>query len=264
MGILNLSPDSFSQDGINAKTPRDVQKVLRLALRLVREGADILDVGGESSRPGSHPIPTKEEIQRIIPAIKVLSQKIKIPISVDTYKPVVAQHALEAGAAIVNNIMGTHCEKIFLQMISRYNAAVVLMHIRGTPRTMQQNIHYQNLKKEVRKELRRAVDQCLDAGIKPHQIIVDPGLGFGKTAAHNLELIRDLNDFASLDCPLLVGPSRKSFIGWILKNEVEQRLTGTIAAVCASILNGAHLVRVHDVGEVKEAALMIDAIMNVG
>ena len=262
MGVLNLTPDSFSQDGILVKSGKDLNKVLGLAEKLIRDGADMIDVGGESTRPGSRKISVQEEIKRIIPTVRALAAKIKVPVSVDTYKPVVARHALDAGAHIINNILGTKSNIPLFKMASRYNAVIVLMHIRGTPQTMQDHPHYKNFLQEVIFELRRTIQKCLDAGIKRDKIIIDPGIGFGKTVEHNLELIQHLKDFQSLNCPILVGPSRKSFIGRVLNKDVSQRLIGTIAAVCASIINGAHIVRVHDVKKIKEAVLMTDAIMN--
>lgn len=262
MGILNLTPDSFSQDGVLVKSKKDLSKVLAIAGKLVRDGADILDVGGESTRPGSRKISKKEEIKRIIPTVRALALKMKVPISVDTYKPVVAHYALDAGAQIINNIMGTRLNRPLLKMVSRYNAAIVLMHIRGTPRTMQDEAHYKNLLREVLLELRQGIEKCLDAGIKKDKIMIDPGIGFGKTLKHNLELIRHLKDFEVLNFPVLAGPSRKSFIGQVLKRDVSKRLIGTIAAVCACIMNGAHIVRVHDVKKIKEAILMTDAMMS--
>ncbi len=262
MGILNLTPDSFSQDGILVKSTKDLSKVLAIAEKLVRDGADMVDVGGESTRPGSRKISVKEEIKRIIPTVRVLASKMKVPISVDTYKPVVARQALDAGAQIINNIMGTQLNRPLLKMVSRYNAAIVLMHIKGTPQTMQDQAHYKSLLREVLLELRQGVEKCLDAGIKRDKIIIDPGIGFGKTLKHNLELICHLKDFKVLNVLILVGPSRKSFIGQVLKKDVSKRLIGTIAAVCASIMNGAHIVRVHDVKKIKEAVLMTDAIMS--
>ena len=262
MGVLNLTPDSFSQDGILVKSRKDLNRVLVIAEKLVRDGADILDVGGESTRPGSRRISVKEEIKRVIPTVRVLASKIRVPISVDTYKSAVARHALDTGANLINNIKGTQLNSPLLKMVSRYNAALVVMHIRGTPQTMQAQAHYKNFLREVLLELRHTVEKCLDAGIKRDKIIIDPGIGFGKTLEHNLELIQHLNNFQVLNCPILVGPSRKSFIGRVLNKDVSQRLIGTIAAVCASILNGAHIVRVHDVKKVKEAVRMTDAILN--
>lgn len=224
----------------------------------------MIDVGGESSRPGSQRISVKEEIKRIIPTLRALASKVSVPISVDTYKSEVARHALDAGARIINNIMGIRSNLSLLKMVARYEASIILMHMRGTPRTMQKRVYYKNFLREVLFELRQAIEKCLDAGIKKDKIIIDPGIGFGKTLEHNLELIRRLKDFQSLGRPILVGPSRKSFIGRILKRGVSERLIGTVAAVCACIINGARIVRVHDVKKIKEAVLMTDAIMNPG
>ena len=268
MGILNMTPDSFSGDGCRSGPKEQEQdgmsKAVRLAQRFVQEGADIIDVGGESSRPGARRISVQEEIRRVIPVIQALARKIKIPISVDTYKPLVARHALEAGATAVNNIMGTKMEKSFLRMIGRYDAAIVLMHMRGTPRTMQRNIRYKNVVSEIIDSLKKSIENCLEIGIKSDKIIVDPGIGFAKTAEHNLQIIHHLRQFAVLRRPLLIGVSRKSFIGKVLKKDISQRLSGSLTAACASILNGAHIVRVHDVGPTKEIAAMTDAIRNGG
>lgn len=262
MGIMNLTPDSFSGDGRRSKDPSDTGRNLSFARRLLRQGAEILDIGGESTRPGAGSVLIREEIRRVVPTIQKLAKETAAPISIDTYKATVARHALDAGASIVNNIMGTSSDKNLLKMIRNYDAAVVLMHIRGRPRTMQKNIHYQNLMAEILSELKKSIENCLEIGIKSDKIIIDPGIGFGKTAVHNLEIINRLAEFQSLKQPLLIGPSRKSFIGHVLNQDVRHRLTGTLAAVCAGILRGAHVVRAHDVKEVKEAALMIDAILN--
>jgi len=262
MGILNMTPDSFSGDGCFAGSKNPVDKALKLARRFVDEGADIIDVGGESSRPGSQKVSVDEELRRIIPAVRILARKIKIPISVDTYKPLVARHALDEGASIVNNIMGTKIAKSFLRMIRQYNAAIVLMHMRGTPWTMQRNIHYKNVVSEITDSLKKSIGNCLEIGIKSDKIMVDPGIGFAKTADHNLEIIYHLRRFEILRRPVLVGLSRKSFIGKVLGKDVSGRLNGSLAVACASILNGAHIIRAHDVAPTKEAAAMIDAVMN--
>jgi len=262
MGILNLSPDSFSHDGLLIKNEKDLGKVLKIAQRLIRDGCDILDVGGESTRPGSQPIRAKEEIARVIPAIRALSQKVKIPISVDTYKPLVAQHALDQGATILNNIMGTSLQSPFLKMVKRYNAAIVLMHIRGRPRTMQKKIRYQDFMKEITSALKKSIEKCLEIGINSDRIIIDPGIGFGKTVSHNLELIDRLDDLQILNQPILIGPSRKSFIGHVLNKDITDRLMGTAAAVAGAILKGAHIVRIHDVGSLKDVIRMADGILN--
>ena len=264
MGILNLSPDSFSRDGIKVKRAGDLSAVVDRAQQLVREGSDILDIGGESTRPGAKAVPVKEEIRRIIPAIRLLAQKIKIPISVDTYKPDVAREALDAGAVIVNNIMGTKKDPRLLKMIARYDAAAVLMHIKGEPRTVQKKIVYRDLIGEIIVSLRKSIENCLAFGIKSDRIIIDPGIGFGKTVENNLEIIDRLKDFGILNQPLLVGTSRKSFIGKILGKEVHERLAGSVVTACISAVNGAHIIRVHDVRETKEALTLVDAITRSG
>jgi len=260
MGIINMTPDSFSGDGLYRRI--NLRPALRYARKLISDGADILDIGGESTRPGAQRISVKEEIDRVIPLITRLAKKISVPISIDTYKPEVARRALEAGACIVNNIMGTRCDKSLLRMVRDYKAAIVLMHIKGTPRTMQQNIRYGNLMEELFSSLRKSLENCLESGINSDRIILDPGIGFGKTSDHNLEIINRLDRLKRLNKPLLVGSSRKSFIGKILNKEVHDRLWGSAASVCASILNGAHIVRVHDVRPMKDVALVADAIMN--
>ena len=264
MGILNLSPDSFSHDGISAKNKKNIPRIISIVQTFIHQGCDILDVGAESTRPGSVSISPAEEIKRLIPVICALSKKIKIPISVDTTKPLVAQHALDNGASIINNIKGLQFNRSLFKMIGRYDAAVVLMHMRGTPDTMQKNIRYKNFLKEIILELNQSIEKCLEIGIKSDRITIDPGIGFGKIPLQNFELIHRLKDLQVLNCPVLVGPSRKSFIGWILEKDVSKRLMGTAAAVCASILNGAHIVRVHDVGKMKDVALTADAILNSG
>jgi len=261
MGIMNLTPDSFSHDGLLSRGKHSPDNIVALAQQLIRDGADILDVGGESTRPGAPKITQGEEIKRIIPAIRVLVKNIKKPISIDTYKPSVAQTALDCGASIINNIMGTNLNKRLLKIIKEYKAAIVLMHIRGTPKTMQKNIHYKNLIEEIFSELTKSVEKCLEIGIKSDRIIIDPGIGFGKTAEQNLEIIQRLKHFERLHQPLLIGTSRKSFIGTILKKNVDERLLGSAASVTAAILNGAHIIRVHDVKEMKDAIKITDAIL---
>ena len=261
MGIVNVTPDSFSMDGCwhPAKGP---ERAVRLALKHIREGADIIDLGGESTRPGAARISIKEEIRRVIPMVQALSKKRNIPISVDTYKPAVAKAALDAGAGIINNIMGTKPQASLLRMIKNYKAAVVLMHMRGTPRTMQTRLVYRNVIAEIIGALRISIEKCLEIGIKSDKIIIDPGIGFAKTVEQNLKILNRLEDFKTLNRPLLIGTSRKSFIGKVLGKDVRDRLLGTAATVCASILNGAHIVRVHDVKAVRETAVMADAILN--
>ncbi len=261
MGIINMTPDSFSRDG-QYRSTKTHQTAFQYARQLIKDGADILDVGGESTKPGAKPISVKEEIDRVIPLIKSLARKIKIPISIDSYKPEVIQAALDEGACMVNNIMGSEPDRNVLKIVRDYKAAIVLMHIRGTPQTMQKNIYYKNLIKDILKTLRRSVEICVEIGIKSDKILIDPGIGFGKTAQDNLTIINQLQEFAALRKPVLIGPSRKSFIGKILNLPVDQRLSGTIGASCACAMNGAHILRVHDVKEVKQALTVIDSIKN--
>ena len=257
MGIVNGSPDSFSGDGkINTTA------CLRYARKLIREGADIIDIGGESTRPGALSVPLKEEIRRVIPVIDVLAREIKAPISVDTSKLRVARCALDAGASIVNNIRGNQISTGFLKMVRDYKAAIVITHMRGTPATMRAHTHYENVINEVIEEIQISVEKCLEIGIKKDRIIVDPGIGFAKTVDQNLMLINHLNRLNVTHCPILLGTSRKSFIGQILQNDVGQRLMGTAATVTAGVMRGAHIVRVHDVKAIKETLRMTDAILN--
>jgi len=261
MGIINITPDSFSRDGCGTH-PNITRRVLNLAQKQINDGADIIDVGGESTRPGAVRVSVTEEINRVTPSIKLLAKKTKVPISVDTYKPSVAKAALDAGASIINNIMGTNPGKSLLKMVKNYNAAIILMHIRGTPRTMQRRIHYSNLIEEILQSLKFSVEKCLEAGIPSDNIIIDPGFGFGKTVKHNLEILNRLDAFKTLNFPLLIGTSRKSFIGKILNRDIEHRLFGTAATVNTGVLKGAHIVRVHDVRQIKDTVMMTDAIIN--
>lgn len=261
MGIINMTPDSFSQDG-QLKGKMDVAKTVRLAQKMVRQGADILDVGGQSTRPGAKNISESEELKRVIPVIKALAQKVKVPISVDTFKARVAQEALDAGASIVNNIKGTKFNKTLLKMVERYKAGLIMMHIQGTPKTMQKNVRYKNVVEEVKKELRTAIDQALESGIDRRQLMIDPGIGFGKTVEHNLQLINGLPQLAKLGYPILLGASRKSFIGQVLDAPVDQRLFGSLATVAVGITKGVGVVRVHDVKETVDVVRMTEAILN--
>ena len=257
MGIVNVTPDSFSGDGILKNTG-----AYRLALKHIKNGADLIDIGGESSRPGAQIISADEEIRRIIPLIKKLAKVVKVPISVDTYKGLTAEYALDAGASIINNIQGITAQKKLLKMAARYGAGIILMHMRGTPRTMQKKTTYRNLTADIVKDLQIAVENCLEIGIKSDNIIVDPGICFSKTAEQNLEIINRLEELKILHRPVLIGTSRKSFIGKILSTEPNNRLHGTIASSVLAIKNGAHIVRVHDVVEMKQAALVADAVIN--
>ncbi len=262
MGILNITPDSFSSDGLLSKLGKDPQNHMRYGLKLIQEGADILDIGGESTRPESKPVSIKEEAQRVVPVIRLLAKKTHIPISIDTYKPEVAKLALEAGAVMVNTIKGTTPSLAMLKIIKEYHAAIVLMHMRKKPQTMQKNISYQNLIAEILSELEKSVQKCLERGIKSDRILIDPGIGFAKTAEHNLEIIKHLDAFSALRKPILIGTSRKSFIGTIINKDPWDRIWGTAATVCACIQNGAHIVRVHDVRQMHDVVSVTDAILN--
>lgn len=255
MGILNLTPDSFSDGGRFF----DPERAIGRGLEMIGEGADFVDIGGESTRPGSEAVPAAEELRRVLPVVEALAKRAEVPISIDTYKTDVAAAALDAGAVIVNDISGLHFDPPLADVIARKNASVVLMHIKGAPRTMQLDPQYVDVVNEVKSYLGDAIRLAEAKGIE--QIIIDPGIGFGKTVQHNLELIRRLNEFSAMGYPVLVGPSRKSFIGTILDLPVERRLEGTAGAVAASIMNGANIVRVHDVKEMKRVAQIVDAII---
>jgi len=260
-GILNVTPDSFSDGGRYFSADRAVEH----ALEMIDQGADFIDVGGESTRPkgraygeGAEPVAMDEEMRRVIPVIERLAPRIDIPISIDTYKSAVAERALQAGAVIVNDISGFTFDAALPSVVARAGASAVVMHTKGTPKTMQQNPSYDDLFGEISAFLADGVERARQAGVA--QLIVDPGIGFGKKQEHNLQLINGLSRFGNLGCPILVSPSRKSFIGNILNLPVEERLEGSIASFVACIMNGAHIIRAHDVKEAKRAAMVADAI----
>jgi len=255
MGILNITPDSFSGNGLY----KNLDNTTEQAKTMIKGGADIIDVGGESTRPGAEPVSVEEELERVIPVIGELKKKIKIPISIDTYKPEVAGKALKQGASIVNDISGLRTEGM-AEVAAKNKASVVIMHMQGIPRNMQENPTYKDVVGDIIKFLRERTEFAQNAGIKSGNIIIDPGIGFGKTTGHNLEIINRLREFKSLGFPILMGVSRKSFIGNVLDLPVEERLEGTLAAVTASVLNGADIVRVHDVKEAKRAVRIADAV----
>ncbi|HLX11403.1 MAG TPA: dihydropteroate synthase, partial [Bacteroidota bacterium] len=236
----------------------DVEVAYRHGMQMVDEGVDFIDVGGESSRPGSDPVPIEEEIRRVLPVIERLAKAMSVPISIDTYKHEVAARALDAGAVIVNDISGLHFDTEVANVTAKHSATIVLMHTNGPPKTMQQDISYNNLIDDVADYLSEGISRARNAGIQ--QIIVDPGIGFGKTVDHNLQLLKHLGNFRRFGLPILVGPSRKSFLGPLLNLPVTERLEGTAGAVAASILNGANIVRVHDVKEMRRVATVVDAI----
>jgi dihydropteroate synthase len=257
MGILNVTPDSFSDGGVHFGGSKAVDH----ALKMVEDGADIIDIGGESTRPGSNPLPVEEELSRIMPVIGALAKNISVPISVDTCKSEVAAKALDAGASIVNDISGMRLDPDMPKVVAKYGVPVVLMHIRGNPKSMQENPLYDALIPEIIEYLETSIGIALDSGVREEMIIVDPGIGFGKTYDHNLAILNHLEAFAALGKPLLVGPSRKAFIGKILGGAPPaQRMEGTAAAVAISIMKGAHIVRVHDVKEMVRVAKVADAI----
>ncbi|MBI4650869.1 dihydropteroate synthase [Candidatus Desantisbacteria bacterium] len=259
MGILNITPDSFSDGGDFFS----IDSAVKQAVSLQEEGADILDIGGESSRPGSKQISVEEELSRIVPILKELISIIKIPISVDTYKSRVAERAIELGAGLINDISAMRMDPDMPKIAAETNVPIILMHMLGKPQTMQNNPHYNSLIDEIKLFFKERIDCAKSAGIKPENIIIDPGIGFGKTLEHNLKIIKYLDSFHSLGFPVLIGTSRKSMIGNILNLPPKERLEGTSATVTASILNGANIIRVHDVKEMKLVALMADAIKNV-
>ena len=257
MGVVNATPDSFSDGGLFF----DKDKAVGHALKLADDGADIIDIGGESTRPGSEPVSAAEEIRRTVPVIEAISSRIRIPISIDTYKAEVAKAALDAGASIVNDISGLRLDYDMPKIVAQYDVPVIIMHIKGRPRDMQKNPSYEALIPEVLDYMRISIRLAAKFNIPDNRIIIDPGIGFGKTLQHNLEIIKNLREFTLLGRPIAIGVSRKAFIGKILGDvPSSERLEGTAAAVAISILNGANIVRVHDVKEMTRVAKVADAI----
>ncbi len=262
MGIINLTPDSFSGDGLyRAGCKEHLNLALEKAQKMSADGADIIDLGGQSSRPGAKAVSTKEELLRTTSAVKLLAKKITTPISIDTSKPEVAEAALGAGAQIINDISGLR-NKRMIKVAAKYKAAVVIMHMLGLPVNMQKKIAYHSLIDEITAYLKTAIDSACCGGINPDKIIIDPGLGFGKTREHNLEIIKRLADFKVLGKPILIGPSRKSFIGKVLAAKIEERCAGSLAASVMAACNGANIVRVHDIRETNQALKIFTAIKN--
>ena len=255
MGVVNVTPDSFSDGGRYFEHSR----ALEHALQLMEDGADILDIGGESSRPGAAPVPLAEELRRVIPLVEALASQTSVLISVDTTKARVAREALAAGAHIINDITA-FSDPEMAPTVAEFQAGVVLMHMQGTPQTMQHNPHYEDVVGEIFDYLQERVRFAEGQGIPQDAIAVDPGIGFGKTLEHNLAILRRLDEFRSLGCPLVIGTSRKSFIGTLLDRPVNERLHGTSATVACAILRGANIVRVHDVREMKQVAVVTDAL----
>jgi len=264
MGIVNVTPDSFSDGGFFL----DPDKAATQGEKLAMDGADILDIGGESTRPFSEEVSAEEEIRRVVPVIERLSNRVSIPISIDTTKAVVARHAIEAGASMINDTSALLFDDQMPDVAVKYGVPVILMHMKGTPKNMQISPVYDDLFRDIGGFLLDAVNRAVERGIERSKIIVDPGIGFGKTINHNLLLIRYIDKFADIDVPVLIGPSRKAFIRKILKSKDGDELnpldpsveTGTQAAVAASVLAGAHIVRVHDVANTVSTVKIIDAI----
>jgi dihydropteroate synthase len=261
MGVLNVTPDSFS-DG---NRYFDRERAIERGLRMAEEGADIIDIGGESTRPGAQKVSLKEETARVIPVIEHLSGKLAIPLSVDTTKARVAEKALEAGAEIINDVSAMAGDQKMAPVIRKASAAVVLMHMRGTPANMQSgDLHYDDLTGEILAFLTSAVQKALAAGITRDRLVADPGIGFGKTYEDNCRILNRLDEFRALGLPLLVGTSRKAFIGSVTGEATDQRMEGTAVTVAAAVMNGCHIVRVHDVAAMKKVAAMTDAIVHAG
>lgn len=257
MGILNVTPDSFYDGGRYTQTETAVQR----ALQMVEEGADILDIGGESTRPGSQPVPEEEELHRVLPVIEAVRERTDTPISIDTTKSRVAERALQAGACMVNDISGLGFDPRMAEVVAQHGALCCIMHIQGTPQTMQQNPQYEDVVRDISCYFEQRLALAERAGIPRENIWLDPGIGFGKRVEHNLEILRRLREFTVFGLPLLIGTSRKSFIGKVLGDlPPEERLEGTAATVAIAILNGANAVRVHDVREMVRVARVADAV----
>ena len=259
MGILNLSPNSFYFKSYFSQ----IDEVLKYAEKLIEEGAHILDIGAESTRPGSKNISVDLELERLLPVVSKLAKKYKVPISVDTYKPEVASAVLQEGANVINDISGLSSGSVMAKVVSRHNAGIVLMHMQGTPETMQKSPYYDNVCSEVLEFLRQKIELAEDAGIDSKSIAIDPGIGFGKNLNHNLTLISNLAKFKDLNKAILLGVSRKSFIGEVLCLGPEERLEGSIAAGVIGFINGANILRVHDVNATVRAVKLANAIKKV-
>ena len=256
MGILNITPDSFS-DGGNFRNPREA---LARASKLIDDGAEIIDIGAESTRPGSDPVPAEAELDRILPVIRELARELQTPISVDTQKAQVAEAALEAGAEIINDVSALRTDPAMAGLAASSGAAVVLMHMQGEPKTMQLRPRYDEVVREVTEWLAGRVEAAVSAGIPRQRLLVDPGFGFGKTLGHNLELLRRLDELHRLGLPLVVGTSRKSMIGAILNRPVGERLYGTLATVACAAMAGCHVLRVHEVRPALEVVKVCEAV----
>lgn len=260
MGILNLTPDSFYP----ASRVGTLKDAVQVVAKMVEAGVDIIDVGGESSRPGSEGVGAEEEVKRVIPVVQAIRAESDIMISVDTRKKEVAERALDSGADMINDISGLKHNDELARLVAKRRVPVVLMHMRGTPKTMQKNPYYKSTISEILRELFPSISSAIAAGISQDMIIIDPGIGFGKRIQDNLRIIRELASLKSLNFPILIGLSRKSFIGEILDRPVEKRLIGTITANTLAVLNGANIIRVHDVEDAVEMVKIIDSVRRIG
>ncbi len=256
MGVLNVTPDSFSDGGRHL----DPAAAVAHALAMVEQGADLIDIGAESSRPGAMPVDEQEELRRLLPVVRAVCRETTVPVSVDTTKAAVARRALETGACIVNDISALRFDAGMAQVVAETGAGVVLMHMQGSPLTMQQAPRYTDVVEDTRAFFTERMQAAMEAGIEREQILLDPGLGFGKTLEHNLTLLRRLDGFLTLGRPVVVGASRKAFIGTVVNRPVGERLMGTAAAIVVAILRGAQILRVHDVGAIRDVVKMVQAI----
>ncbi len=257
MGIVNVTPDSFS-DGGKFFSPA---KAVAHALELVAQGAEILDIGGESTRPGAEPVSEAEELRRVIPVIEKLAAKLKIPLSIDTMKPAVARAALEAGASIVNDVAANRKDDTMWKVVAEFRAGYVCMHAQGRPRTMQKNPAYMNVVREVGEFFRERLEKLNACGVSSDQVVFDPGIGFGKTLEHNLQLLANLRRFTKLKRPLLLGVSRKSFIGKLLGATLNERLPASLACATLAVADGVQIIRAHDVAETVQAVRLAEALL---
>ncbi len=256
MGVLNVTPDSFSDGGKYFQ----VDKAVERALQMVEEGADIIDIGGESTRPYSRRVSAEEELDRVLPVIKALAGEVSVPISIDTYKAKVAEEALKFGASIINDISALRFDPNMGPLAAEAQVPVILMHMKGRPEDMQEDPKYQDLMGEIKEFLRNSVERAVSEGVREEMVVLDPGIGFGKTFDHNLQIIRGLRELTTLGRPILVGTSNKAFIGHILGRDVHERTSGTMATIAISVMNGANIVRVHNVREAADTVKMADAI----
>ena len=260
MGILNVTPDSFSDGGLYV----DVSTAVQHAIRMVEEGADLIDIGAESTRPSATPVDEAEELRRLLPVVREVCRRVTVPVSIDTTKATVAERALDLGATLINDVSALRSDPGMPAVVARSGAGIVLMHMRGTPQTMQQAPAYDDVVSEIRAFLRERVQFACEAGIETDRILLDPGIGFGKNLGHNVTLLAHLDAFTSLERPLLVGVSRKAFLGTLSGQNVEHRMTATAAAVTAAVLGGARMVRVHEVAAMRAVVRVAEAVRNAG